>query len=270
MSATSSSFDFTGQKSPNSATALESAFRVRGAKYAAAGLRFPHIRKYERKKLIDLLSVRKGDLIVDLQAAAGYLSDGIKDIWGDEVGTICVEPSALLRSSIDSQKHLVLPDPLETLSLPDCFVTKVGCLAGTHHAPKPALLFCEALRVLRRGGIFAVADVRLGSPIDEWLNVFVDSQLPEGHSGTFFEFGTFSALLAASGFVDINESVEVVTWDFESLYEGVVYCKTLFGLCNSSNESIEMAILSILPHEFLSSGQFRINWELIYAVGSKK
>ena len=74
-----------------------------------AGVRFPMVRKVERKILVDLLSIQENDLIVDLQAAAGYLANGIREIWGNRVGTICVEPSSTLRAVISKKLHLVLP-----------------------------------------------------------------------------------------------------------------------------------------------------------------
>jgi SAM-dependent methyltransferase len=254
----------------NSASILESAFALRGSKYVQAGCLFPMVRNAERQALIGLLLVQKNDLILDLQSAAGYLADGIKEIWGHRVGTICVEPSSTLRAGISKKLHLVLSDPLEKLSIPTDFVTKVGCLAGTHHAPSPESLFDEAFRVLKPGGIFAVADVRTGSPVDEWLNGFVDSQLLEGHKGVFQHPGNFGEMLLNSGFGRVFERTQTVPWDFENVDQSVEFCQTMFGLIHTPKKIIKEKILTILPFENLPCGRFRINWELIYASGVKE
>jgi SAM-dependent methyltransferase len=224
----------------NSAMLLERTFSSRGEKYAAAGVTYPFVRQLERKTLLDLLDICEGDLVVDLQAAAGFLANGIKDVWGNRVGTICVEPTTVLRAKLDTRRHLVLSDPLEDLSIPNCFVTKVGCLAGTHHAPKPELLFLEASRILKTGGVFAVAEAKRDSPIDQWLNGFLDRELPEGHQGIFPDEGAFSLHLSNSGFTDIQESLNIVPWDFVSLTQAVDFCKTLFGLKQTNEERIEL------------------------------
>ena len=77
--------------------------------------------------------------------------------------------------------------PLSKIELPDRSADLVTCLTGLHHEPDVGGVLGELVRVLRPGGRLGVADVKLGSPPDRFLNGFVHEHSRTGHRGAFFD-----------------------------------------------------------------------------------
>jgi SAM-dependent methyltransferase len=228
---------------------------------------FPEARRSERDALLDMVAFRPGSVVVDLQAAGGYVADAVYDLLGGDVQCICVEPTPELNRRI-RKVHRVCTDPLDRMgSIADDSVDAVVGLAGLHHSPMPSRTIRESLRMLKPGGQFAVCDVESGSAMAEWLNGYVDANTPGGHKGWFFEPGDILAQLLAAGFENVWEERRDVPWAFASNTDMVRFFRGLFGLKASAAE-VEKALRRHLTVRS-SGGKVLVDWHLIYASATK-
>ncbi len=148
----------------------------------AAMAEYRHARERERTALLDGTALRPGSVVVDLQAAGGYLADGA-------VTCICVGPTAELSRRI-RPVHRICEDPLDNpLTLPAQSVDTVLGLVALHHSPSHARNITEAYRILKPGGWLVVCEVLEHSKMARWLNGFVNRHNPAGHHGTFVRTG---------------------------------------------------------------------------------
>jgi SAM-dependent methyltransferase len=228
---------------------------------------FSEARDAERDALLSLVELRPGQVIVDLQAAGGYLGTeiGRRLDWQAEI--LCVEPTADLSRRIDPRCRVVA-DPLDAMtSIADDSVDVVIGLAGLHHSPSKSATVRESFRMLKPGGVFAVCDVRQNSPVARWLNEYVDRHNPGGHKGDFLADGEITALMRAAGFTGCEEEERSVPWRMKSEADlGRFFCG-LFGLVSTEQDVIETArrMLGVETTEWGVS----IPWTLIYARARK-
>lgn len=227
----------------------------------------PEARDAERSKLLELANLRPGIRVLDLQAAGGYLADGIYQHLNGAVDIICLEPCKQLNRRLSDNYQLV-EDPVERWSsVADCSVDLVVGLAGLHHSNDQQATVNEAFRVLKPGGQVVICDVVDDSDIAAWLNVFVDKHNPSGHKGCFLASGKLSQLYANAGFAEISESIESVPWRFNSKVQMAHFFKGLFGL-HIDEESIFTALNKYLSLCNDDNG-VSVDWKLIYGSGIK-
>jgi len=242
-------------------------FQTRGGDYNRAGAACPDARAIERQLLIDRLRLRGDEIICDAPAGGGYLADGIAETPGSHGRIICVEPSAAFAAGINP-RHETHIAPLERLPLTDASIDRAGSLAGLHHLEAPQRFFHETHRVLRSSGVFAVADVREGSPPAVFLNDAVHRLTETGHDGRFFREGRFAEMLATCGFVDIEERCETCPWRFPDVDTMTRYCRTLFGMYNADEAAVRREIDAALDVRETDGG-VELQWSLLYASGVK-
>ncbi|EAR60250.1 class I SAM-dependent methyltransferase [Neptuniibacter caesariensis] len=227
----------------------------------------PEARDAERSKLLELAQLRPGIRVLDLQAAGGYLSDGIYEHLHGDVEIICLEPCKQLNSRL-SDNYLLVEDPVERwASVPDCSVDLVVGLAGLHHSNDQQATVDEAFRVLKPGGQVVICDVIEDTGMARWLNEFVNENNPKGHEGAFLNEGQLTSLFEKSGFKGCDETVESVPWVFDSPESSARFFKGLFGL-NSSENGVLEAMGRYLKLEF-SEAQCQVEWYLIYGRATK-
>jgi SAM-dependent methyltransferase len=108
----------------------------------------------------------------------------------------------------------------------------VFSIAGMHHFSQEyrADVYRECRRVLRKGGLLVIGDVKCGSPQAEFLNGFVDTHAPGGHKGLFFEHGGEDEAALRSLFEGVNHSDEHYPWKFDSPLHRTLFCHKLFRL----------------------------------------
>ena len=229
---------------------------------------FPNARDAERAPLLKLGELRPGDIVLDLQAAGGYLSDGVYDYLEGDVSLICLEPCDELRARLSIKYYSVSDDVENWCSIADESVDVVLGLAGLHHSEDHQATIDEAYRVLKRGGRIVICDVENGSDMAKWLNCYVNMHNPCGHSGNFIKTGSLSKLFENSGFFSINETLRQVPWRFESFESAAKFFKGLFGI-EKKEEEILLAM-----HEYLrlykENDMFWVDWSLIYGIAVKK
>jgi len=243
-------------------------FAHRADDYAAANIDLPDARRTERDKLLDALPLAGLRRVIDLQAASGYVGDGLLSRTDGRLWIASIEPSRELVRRIPARLgpvHAALHDlPFASRS-----IDAVTCLAGTHHSDQLADIIRDTFRVLAPGGYISIAEVEVDTGPARWLNDFVDRWSPDGHSGRFVKPGELSKRMHESGFVDVTESAEEVPWRFGNRAELLSFCRTLFGLRAAPGEQMAEALdssVGILEQ----GGNVTLQWRLRYAAGRRR
>ena len=224
-------------------------------------------REAERRALIEQVNLESGMTVVDIQAAGGFLSDGVYEYLDGHVHCICVEPVTELGRRINSRFQVVDDQIDNLLSIDTESVDVVLGLAGLHHSPSMDKTISESFRVLKNNGQFAVCDVIKGSAVAHWLNEFVDQHNPDGHEGQFLVQGEASERMRKAGFRKVQETVVNVPWVFDSVSDIARFFMGLFNLQITPAE-VEQAIPEYLDIVY-DGARVLVNWELIYARGLK-
>lgn len=229
---------------------------------------YPHARDAELQALLRQAPLSPGCRVVDIQAAGGYLSDGISQTLDGNVDLICIEPVKALNQRLNSS-YTIVEDKIEHWSsIESGTVDVVLGLAGLHHSQDQQATVNEAFRVLKQGGWFAVCDVIDDSPIANWLNKYVHQHNPNGHIGDFISPGEVSAMMQHAGFENIQEMIEDVPWVLADEYHVANFFKGLFGL-KPPVEEIQKVIPDYLNLK-ISHQRVEVEWQLIYAVAQKR
>ena len=239
----------------------------RVAPFNAANRRCPKARETERRLLIDRLDLRSGLVVLDTGSGGGYLIDGFPATALQNATIICSDTAEHFIRSIP-RRFQRLVCGMDSLTVGDQTVDRVCNLAGLHHVERKADFFAESFRVLKSGGLVAVADVKVGTRPAAWLNGPVDRMTDIGHKGMFVEAGEFSRLLAEAGFSNVEERHEVYNWSFDGWVNLVDFVRDLFRLTKASRDEIEAAILDHL-HVSQDAESAAFEWELTYATGRK-
>ena len=241
-------------------------FNSRGDSYNAATEYDPEARSLERRHLMDRLDVDGGMSVVDIPAGGGYLADGLQERC-PELELICLEPAEQFARGV-GQRHPTVLSTLTAVPLASGSVQRVGSLAGIHHLADKSAFVAEAHRVLAPGGLFAVADVRHGSPQGAFLNDVVDRLSETGHRGMFLRDGELRGMLERAGFGEVREAVLACPWRFADRAAMARFCKLLFGLHRADEPSVQRAIEERLP-VWEADGWTWMAWSLVYAVGRR-
>ena len=187
-------------------------FTERGAAYHEAMTRWPDAREEELRLLLDALAPQAGETLVDAPAGGGYLASRLPA----GVRYVAVEAARPFfdRCPEGGDCTRVL-SPLAKIALPDRSADLVTCLTGLHHEPDVCGSLAEMVRVLRPGGRLGVADVKLGSPPDRFLNDFVHEHSRTGHRGVFLD-GSFADALREAGLGEVTLEMAPLRWRFAS------------------------------------------------------
>ena len=233
-------------------------FNQRGDAYHTAMTEFPDARTLEFREILERAAPQPGEVVLDLPSGGGYLRRHVRT---PGVRFIEVETSSVfhdLHEPADGVRS-VLCD-LENLDVETAGVDVAVSLAGLHHAPDLPRIFREIVRVLAPAGRLCLADVRAGSPVDGFLNRFVNEYNSMGHEGDFLD-DRVVGWLAASGFAIVEDTVVPYSWNFPSVDAMVRYVSLLFGLDRATPEQVLDGVDAHLGYDVGRAG-CRMHWEL--------
>ena len=229
---------------------------------------FPDARRAELDALCSAVDVSPGDLVIDVQAAGGFVADEVSRRLGAAVECVCIEPSVALRGRLNAL-HRAVADPVHAWrSIPDRCADVVLGLACLHHSESAAGTVGEAFRALKPGGQFAVCDVIPGSPVARWLNEFVNRHTPSGHAGRFYDASQLRSLLTAVGFYQVRVGPRAVPWRFTDRASMVRFLRGLFSL-ECSPGDIARGVAQYLAVVERGDGSVELEWALNYASARK-
>ena len=229
---------------------------------------FPDARRAELEALIGSVDLTPGDLVIDIQAAGGFVADEVHRRLFGEVECVCIEPSATLRRRLNPVHRAVADSVHAWRSIADGSADVALGLASLHHSESASGTIGEAFRALKPGGQFAVCDVIPGSPVARWLNDFVDQHNQTGHAGRFYNAPQLRAMLTAAGFHAVTVRRRTVPWRFMDHHRMIRFLQGLFGL-ECPLGAIEHGVREYLGVAERQTGLIELNWELNYAVARK-
>ena len=229
--------------------------------------RYAKARRAELEALLDRVPLMPGAIVVDIQAAGGFVADEIHRRLGGRVECICVEPSEALRSRI-AAVHTRCADEVHRLtSIADASADVAVALAGLHHSASARETVCECFRVLKPGGTIALCDVAPDSNVASWLNDFVDLHNPAGHHGVFYSTESVRDMLLEAGFTRIEVEPVDVPWRFASEEDLYHFFGGLFGI-HCDKATLHAGVAQHLEVATDADG-VSVAWRLIYAKGQK-
>ncbi|MDG1462255.1 MAG: class I SAM-dependent methyltransferase [Gammaproteobacteria bacterium] len=233
-------------------------FELRAEDYHTAMTRYPAARAAEFLALVDFACLQPSSVIADIPSGGGYLESYIDDV-ADAI--VAVEPSEQFYSRCkETQRLNKVFSPLEELAIDDQAVDSIVSLAGLHHVIDRLKVFREFHRILKPSGTLCIGDVRLGSNVDRFLNVFVHEHNSLGHEGWFIDSG-FRQTLTQAGFDIENRQVIPYRWSFSGKEQMAEFCILMFGLDKATPEIVLAAIEQYLGYSSDESG-YHMNWEL--------
>lgn len=228
----------------------------------------PSARDEERNPLIDLLRIAPGVDFLEVAPCGGCLLRGVNERHPSGVRYHAVEPSDENAKDMPTYVTRVEGSDVTAFALEDSCMDRVGNLAGLHHTFPRMEFYTESFRVLRPGGILALADVLEDSDVARWLNEFVNQYNEYGHHGIFFPEGEMTASFKEAGFQEVTEKSLKFAWRFKAVADAVEFCRNLFHLNKASDAQIQEGLVRYLGLE-IANDDVRIPWQLLYASGRK-
>lgn len=230
-------------------------FDQRGALYHRAMALCPRARAEEFANMLATADLRDGQILCDLPAGGAYLLPYIRH----RITYLGVESSRVFVAySAETAPLTIQADP-EHLPFADGGLDRVISLAGVHHTADKGALLREIGRCLGRDGVLALADVRAGSTVAEFLNGFVDKHSELGHQGHFLDAG-IEAQLGSAGLRVVAQRDLDYPWRFENASQMAKYCALMFGI-DAAEPLILEAIGDILGYTEQGT-RCDLRWEL--------
>jgi cyclopropane fatty-acyl-phospholipid synthase-like methyltransferase len=240
-------------------------FNLRGMQYHQAMVEYPDARREEFEHAIHVAKLEDGNVVCDVPSGGCYLKNFVRK----SVKLLSIETSVeFIKQSGEQENNTpLLCQDVSNISLLSETIDRVISLAGSHHLPSKPTFYQEVHRLLRQNGIFCLADVREGSGVAEFLNIFVDQYNSMGHQGEFLN-QTTQAELEAVGFQVTDAEPIQYYWRFSHVDHMIRYCKLLFGVDQATDAQILDGITTYLGYSDTAQGCL-MNWELYFFQGVK-
>lgn len=227
-------------------------FQKRAADYHLAMQQFPEARKHEFNNLFSEIKFENDFHLLDVPSGGGYLRNYIPK-------NVKVTLSDFSEGFAINEIQLVTP---EQLSFDTNTFDAVFSLSGMHHLHNVPQFIRECLRVTKPYGNFIFADVKKGTPVDAFLNDFVNTYNSLGHKGDFFTENSFEDI------EDIQFSIKKCNYkeypfQFKSESDMILFFKLFFGLDKASDSIILDGIKQILGIKTTADG-LDVNWGLLH------
>ncbi|MBD2464469.1 methyltransferase domain-containing protein [Oscillatoria sp. FACHB-1407] len=240
-------------------------FNLRGMQYHQAIVEYPDARREEFEHTIQAAQLEDGHVVCDVPSGGCYLKQFIRK----SVKLFSVETSSAFVKQSQAQENNIplLCEDVSHIPLISGTIDRAISLAGSHHLPSKPALYQEVHRLLKPNGIFCLADVREGSGVAEFLNIFVDHHNSAGHKGEFLNSATQAELEAVGFHVTYAEPIRYY-WRFSQIDDMIRYCKLLFGIDQATDAQILDGIGYYLGFS-ANSQECLMNWELYFFQGMK-
>ncbi len=242
-------------------------FNQRGRSYHAAMERYPLARREEFEWAIRYAGLSAGQRLCDVPSGGCYLQQWLPD----DIDLVSIETSTefieCARSNINDNNTILVCEDLGDIPIESGSADRALSLAGSHHLDDRPAFYREVQRILKPGGLFALADVEEGSGADGFLNVFVDRYNSMGHKGDFLRPAAVQELELA-GFEVLAHEPRDYWWRFDRQEQMVEFCRLLFCIDQATDEQILRAIEDYLGYRLLDS-QCCMRWSLYFFQASK-
>ena len=233
-------------------------FEQRADTYHEAMTLYPSARDAEFEAIVKFARLSPDSVVADIPSGGGYLENYLGDA---ATAIIAVEPSEqfFVRCK-ESQRLQKVFSPLEELGIDEQSIDAIISLAGLHHVADRDRVFGEMHEILVPDGTLCIADCRLGSGVDSFLNVFVHEHNSMGHEGWFID-DDFRQTLTRAGFAIEQNDVIEYTWNFPNAEAMVQFCILMFGIDKTTPENVLSGIEKHLGYTTDDTG-CHMNWEL--------
>lgn len=232
-------------------------FQKRANDYHFAMQQYPNARFQEFNNLISSVDFSVLNEVLDIPSGGGYL----KHFLPNHVNVTSTDFS---EGFISDDIKLVSPEklPFESNTFDVVF-----SLSGMHHLKNVPLFVEECLRVIKNDGNFIFADVKKGTPIDVFLNQFVNEYNSLGHQGDFFYEDYFDKYPNIQSKI-VDCKYNEYPFVFDNQQDLIQFFKLFFGLDKANDDIIYNGIRDILGIQHTSKG-VEVNWGLIQFVLKK-
>ncbi|MEY4835740.1 MAG: hypothetical protein RI980_1855 [Bacteroidota bacterium] len=226
-------------------------FQKRANDYHYAMQNFPNARDFEFENLISTVDFSSIQKVLDVPSGGGYLKRYL--------------PKNIELSSADFSEGFIneniqLVQPTEFPYADNSF-DLVLSLSGMHHLNDVSIFVNECLRVVKENGSFIFSDVKKDSPVDFFLNEFVNKYNSLGHNGVFFSENAFVEFPLLQEKI-IRIQYKQYPFLFKNKAEMIYFFSLFFGLDKASEKIIYDGISDILGVKATPNG-LEVGWGLI-------
>ena len=226
-------------------------FIKRANDYHYAMQKYPDVRSYEFESLISTIDFSSIEKVLDIPSGGGYL----KKYLPENIELISVDFSEGF-----TNENIQLTNPTQ-LSYSDNLFDLVLSLSGLHHLNDVPKFVHECLRILKDNGSFIFSDVKRDSPVDFFLNEFVNKYNSLGHNGAFFTENSFNEFPLLQEKI-IRTQYNQYPFVFKDKSEMLCFFSFFFGLDKADENIIYDGIRDILGIKSTENG-IEVDWGLI-------
>lgn len=226
-------------------------FQKRANDYHYAMQKYPNARDNEFESLISTVDFSRIKNVLDVPSGGGYLKKYLPN-------NIELNSADFSEGFINENIQLVQPTELPYA---DNSFDLVLSLSGMHHLNDVSMFVNECLRVIKGGGSFIFSDVKKDSPVDFFLNEFVNKYNSLGHNGVFFSENSFVEFPLLQEKI-IRIQYKQYPFLFKNKAEMIYFFSLFFGLDKANEQLIYSGINDILGIEVTPNG-FEVGWGLI-------
>ncbi len=237
-------------------------FEKRGKEYDLAMCKFPNARDEEFFNIINIADLKDNQSLLDIPSGGCYLKRYIPG----SVNYLPIETTETFANFCRKNNNIepIVVENIHNLPFKNESIDRIISLAGIHHLTDKdkEKFYIESFRILKKGGIFALADVFEGTPSGRFLNEFVDKYNPMGHKGIFLNKKTTNTLENIGFRINFSE-VKNYYWKFKTQTEMIEFIKLLFGIFKADNNSLLEGLNKYLGF-IENQGQILLNWQLFF------
>ena len=226
-------------------------FEKRANEYHYAMQKYPDARSCEFESLIDSTNFSNIKKVLDIPSGGGYL----KKYLPKNIELISADFSEGF-----TNQEIQLVNPTQFPYCDNSF-DLVLSLSGLHHLNDVPKFVYECLRVLKENGSFIFSDVKKDTPVDFFLNKFVNKYNSLGHNGMFFTENSFNEFPLLQQRI-VRTQYNQYPFVFKDKSEMICFFSHFFGLDKANENIIYDGICDILGIT-TTENNLEVNWGLI-------